>query len=426
MAEKQIVPNTIRVLTTNGRVQEMKLETYLAGAVAMAIGTSAPLEALKAQAVASRTYAARARRHIDLNADVCTTVHCQKWKRVNPIVAPEVFRAVSETWGTVALHEGELIEAFFFEHCAGKTRDAEEMAMPAYQYLSSVDCKCGFTDMKGHGVGMCQRGAIVMARLGATFKDILTHYYRGVEVVQTRNDAPPAAPIPVSSRADRKAEKNRAAAASERTTPVMSLAKDGLAALVEALNQAAASLSPHHDATPVPQPVKQTDEKIEPTKPATEPSARLAVEQATGAEAKTIPTESSTPSLEAILSAMNAARQVSAIDEPASGALPTAPSEVQAKKATTEEPHIHELIHVDMLPGPRVIAGSLMRAGLKVEIEDVRGHKTTVYTGSAPHYGEGGFEAAVEGDGFYTVTVGGRVIEVNVRGETAFLRPEAA
>src|SRR5574342_625613 len=99
MAEKQIVPNTIRVLTTNGRVQEMKLETYLAGAVAMAIGTSAPLEALKAQAVASRTYAARARRHIDLNADVCTTVHCQKWKRVNPIVAPEVFRAVSETWG---------------------------------------------------------------------------------------------------------------------------------------------------------------------------------------------------------------------------------------------------------------------------------------------------------------------------------------
>ena len=34
----------------------------------------------------------------------------------------------------------------------------------------------------GHGVGMCQMGAIAMARAGYTFEEILHHYYTGVDV----------------------------------------------------------------------------------------------------------------------------------------------------------------------------------------------------------------------------------------------------
>lgn len=34
----------------------------------------------------------------------------------------------------------------------------------------------------GHGVGMCQMGAIAMARGGRGFRDILRHYYRGIEI----------------------------------------------------------------------------------------------------------------------------------------------------------------------------------------------------------------------------------------------------
>src|SRR5713226_2363810 len=113
-AQSSVVPNKIRVLLPNGAVEEMKLETYLAGAVAMEMGANAPLEALKAQAVASRTYAVAASRHPERKADICATAHCQKWKRVDPVVAPEVFRAVGETWGVVAMHNRKLIEAFFF------------------------------------------------------------------------------------------------------------------------------------------------------------------------------------------------------------------------------------------------------------------------------------------------------------------------
>jgi stage II sporulation protein D len=35
----------------------------------------------------------------------------------------------------------------------------------------------------GHGVGMSQWGALVMARDGSTYRDILAHYYRGVEII---------------------------------------------------------------------------------------------------------------------------------------------------------------------------------------------------------------------------------------------------
>ena len=36
----------------------------------------------------------------------------------------------------------------------------------------------------GHGVGMCQNGAIGMARAGFSYKDILTHYYAGVKIIK--------------------------------------------------------------------------------------------------------------------------------------------------------------------------------------------------------------------------------------------------
>lgn len=36
----------------------------------------------------------------------------------------------------------------------------------------------------GHGVGMSQRGANAMAKAGKNYKDILTHYYQGVEITK--------------------------------------------------------------------------------------------------------------------------------------------------------------------------------------------------------------------------------------------------
>jgi stage II sporulation protein D len=83
---------TIRVWTNYAKsgeqpppqVQLMDLEEYLCGVVPCEMSSSFPMEALKAQAAAARTYALAALppnghpRHGDV-ADVCTTDHCQAW-----------------------------------------------------------------------------------------------------------------------------------------------------------------------------------------------------------------------------------------------------------------------------------------------------------------------------------------------------------
>jgi stage II sporulation protein D len=38
----------------------------------------------------------------------------------------------------------------------------------------------------GHGVGLCQEGAMGMAKLGKNFKEILTHYYSGIEIKKNK------------------------------------------------------------------------------------------------------------------------------------------------------------------------------------------------------------------------------------------------
>ncbi len=78
-------------------------------------------------------------------------------------------------------------------------------------------------------------------------------------------------------------------------------------------------------------------------------------------------------------------------------------------------------MHIDHLPGGRMIAGCLESAGVVTTIEDQRKNKTLVVSGSAPHYGEGGFETIVGEDGRYVVAINGERVEVNVTGDTVFI-----
>lgn len=171
------LPPALALQLPDGTIKRILLEDYLRGVVAAALPADAPLEAMKALAVAARTFAATTHRHAEHHADVCTTRHCQAWsERANPRAA----RAVLETRGMVAMFDDKLIEAFYFEHCDGKTREAKGVLMDAPPYLKSVACPCGFASMKGHGIGMCQRGMLAMARFGERYDLILKHYYSGI------------------------------------------------------------------------------------------------------------------------------------------------------------------------------------------------------------------------------------------------------
>lgn len=181
------IPKTLLVQHPDGEIKEMVLDEYLKGVVPPEMGLQKPIEALKAQAIASRSYAITTRRHAIDGFDMCTTTHCQAWKPEKRYADAD--RAVEETAGLVVTHEGKIVATPYFGHCDGRTRNSEEVWSGKVPYCRSVSCICGYAKLYGHGIGMCQRGAAAMAEQGATAEEILKHYYTGAEIAQ-------AEPIP--------------------------------------------------------------------------------------------------------------------------------------------------------------------------------------------------------------------------------------
>ena len=180
-------PLTIKVLMDDDSVEIMNLEEYVKGVVAAEMYSDWPIEALKAQAVAARTFALKNTHHDHYNVDVCTNHSCcQAWK--GPPYDAAIVDAVTSTCNEVITYNGTIIrEALFFSHCNGHTRNSEDYNGWDYvPYLRGVSCGCadeyGWTDYNGHGVGMCQYGAKVMAEQGFSYVDILKHYYSGVAI----------------------------------------------------------------------------------------------------------------------------------------------------------------------------------------------------------------------------------------------------
>ncbi len=106
-----------------GVVNVVNIEDYTKGSVPWEIGNDKPLEAIKAQAVCARTYAARQTRHRSQGFDVCTTVDCQVYQGVAASNAV-TDRAVEETAGIYMYYDGTLAEAFYYSSNGGASEDA--------------------------------------------------------------------------------------------------------------------------------------------------------------------------------------------------------------------------------------------------------------------------------------------------------------
>lgn len=103
----------------------LDFEEYIKGILPYEMSPTYPLEALKAQAVAARSYAAaNLGKHIEDGADVCSSVHCQVWR---PTRYETTDRAVDETRGIAATYDGAIIYAFYHGHCDGHTRNSEDV-----------------------------------------------------------------------------------------------------------------------------------------------------------------------------------------------------------------------------------------------------------------------------------------------------------
>ena len=102
----------------------LPIEEYLYGVVAGEVPTSWPIEALRAQAVASRSFAYfEMRNRKNEEYDVHASTRSQVW-RPTMAVEPPVRSAVDSTRGIVVTEKNALIKTFFHSECGGFTADA--------------------------------------------------------------------------------------------------------------------------------------------------------------------------------------------------------------------------------------------------------------------------------------------------------------
>ncbi len=134
-------------------VNRLPLESYLLGVVSAEMGRRnlAEFEALKAQAVVSRTYALRNLRRraalgFDLHAGVADQVYAGTGAET-----PEGLEAVRSTRGMVLTYQGSPIDAFYYSTCGGQTADGVEAFRAASRpYLRS------FPDVDETGAAFCR------------------------------------------------------------------------------------------------------------------------------------------------------------------------------------------------------------------------------------------------------------------------------
>ncbi len=226
-------------------VVSMDLEVAVASAVAAESPPGATLEALKAQAVVTRSYYVATRgRHAGF--DFCDTTHCQFLRQPPPPHHPASLAAAA-TEGLVLAWRDAPLAALFSADCGGRTRTLAELGIPTdgYPYfpVECPSCRAGSPaweaqlDLKdaaplltgknlerarlevgrklgwgvvpgsnyearregeklvihgrgkGHGVGLCQKGAAAMAAEGAGFREILARYFPNTTLVAADRQA---------------------------------------------------------------------------------------------------------------------------------------------------------------------------------------------------------------------------------------------
>ena len=145
-------PIVIRLLDeSTNEITNINLEDYIIGVVAAEMPASFELEALKAQAVAARTFAMYKKETRNLDYDLIKGVKDQAYKDNKTLLTQwnvnfftnylKIRKAVEETQGQVLTYNGEIINAFYFSMSNGYTENCELVFAQDLPYLNSVSSK---------------------------------------------------------------------------------------------------------------------------------------------------------------------------------------------------------------------------------------------------------------------------------------------
>ncbi|MDD2889740.1 MAG: SpoIID/LytB domain-containing protein [bacterium] len=233
-------------------VNKVDMESYLKGVVPCELKTT-EVEALKAQIIASRSFALHLIKPGAEYYDLTSGVEAQVYKGIEAEV-DFIDKVIEETHGIVCTYNGETIQTQYSSNCGGRTANGKApylkstpcqfcKSYPNYRWECSfsrasffeklgvqgnsfsvtkrdksgrileiqipdasciikgeqVRAKLGlrstFLEIKdngdkiiingkgyGHGIGLCQYGAVGMSKQGFDYKSILKHYYSGIKI----------------------------------------------------------------------------------------------------------------------------------------------------------------------------------------------------------------------------------------------------
>ena len=156
--KKVEIPEKIKVYRQNKeKTVKVDFEEYIACVVSSEMPSNFDIEALKAQAVAARTFAVSKLKKYDtkkpsshIDAPICDSTHCQVYKTEKELISchsdgwkddgwKKIRKACKATEGQLLYYDGELVmQPLFFSSSGGQTENSEDVFVSAVPYLISV------------------------------------------------------------------------------------------------------------------------------------------------------------------------------------------------------------------------------------------------------------------------------------------------
>lgn len=179
----------LMIKNVNGKltvVNDVDLESYIKGVVPSEMPPSWEFEALKAQAIAARSFALanlgkQAKNGYDLKDNTEDQAYGGASSETNI-----TNKAVEETHGLVLTYDMKIISAYYSASAGGMTTTSVWGGNAPY--LRSVPSFDDDVKKNGHGVGMSQHGANNLAKQGYNAYQILQYFYQNVKFAKLNNE----------------------------------------------------------------------------------------------------------------------------------------------------------------------------------------------------------------------------------------------
>ena len=173
-----IIQNRNNKLTV---INDVDLESYIKGVVPAEMPSSWEAEALKAQAIAARSYAlANLGKRASMGFDLKDTPEDQAYGGASAETV-KTNNAVDETSNLVLTYNYKVVSAYYSASAGGQSINSKDVWGSDLPYIRSVPSYDGNVKKNGHGVGMSQHGANNLAKQGYNAYQILQYFYKNVK-----------------------------------------------------------------------------------------------------------------------------------------------------------------------------------------------------------------------------------------------------